>query len=384
MEVKQIWAMTNEIAKEDLGLTTIVAEDLSNIVDLGKEIFNASAVDKYVKALVNRIGKVVFVNRTYTSVVPSVYMDAWEFGSVVEKIQCELPVATENESWELEDGASYDPNIFYQPKVSAKFFNSKTTFEIDLSFTELQVKQSFASAVELNAFISMLQNAVEKAMTIRGDALIMRTINNMTAETLYAEVPSGTYTGRTGAKAINLLKLYNDATGSTLTTAKCLSTPEFIRFATYTMAIAKDRLSRMSTLFNIGGKERFTPSDVLHVVLLSDFARASDVFLQSDTYHKELVALPNYEVVPYWQGSGTGYAFSDITKIDVKTSSGHDVTATGILGVMFDRDALGVSNLERRVTTHYNAKAEFYNNFYKYDAGYFNDLNENFVVFYVA
>lgn len=384
MEVKQIYDLVNKASTEVLGQADVLQEDLTGLVDLGEEIFNANAVDKYVKSLVNHIGKVVFVNRVYSGSAPSVLMDGWEFGSVLEKIQAELPVASENEDWELEDGQSYDPNIFYKPTVSAKFFNSKVTFEINMSFTELQVKQSFSSAEQMNGFTSMLYNSVDKSMTIKMDALIMRTINNMTAETLYDLDSTGAYTGKTGTKAVNLLKLYNDKFGTSLAVKDALTTPEFIRFASMHMGLYIDRLSKMSSLFNIGGKDRFTSRDLLHVIMLTDFKQAANSYLQSDTYHNEYTALPNAETVPYWQGSGKDYEFNAISSINVKTSEGHDVNAAGILAVMFDRDALGVTNLDRRVTTNYNPKAEFYNNFYKFDAGYFNDLNENFVVFYIA
>ena len=145
MEVKQIYNLVNSITTEVLG-SAIVKEDLSNVVDVGNSIFNASKVDNYVKSLVNHIGRVIFVDRVYNGSVPSVLMDSWEFGSVLEKISCDLPTATENESWDLVDGQTYNPNVFYKPSVSVKFYNSKTTFEIPLSFTEMQVKESFSNA----------------------------------------------------------------------------------------------------------------------------------------------------------------------------------------------------------------------------------------------
>lgn len=384
MTVAQIYNIINPITKEILGETAVVNEDLSNIVDIGKEIFDATDVDNYVKSLVNHIGRVIFVNRPYSGGAPSVLMDGWEYGSVLEKISAELPEATENESWELTDGASYDPNIFYKPKVSAKFFNKRVTFEVPMSFTERQVKESFSNASQLNGFLSMLYNAVDKSMTIKIDSLVMRTINNMIAETLHDFNNSGDYTG-TGIRAVNLLKLYNDDNkGAALTVEKSIKDPDFIRFASYIMGLYMERLSKISSLFNIGGKDRFTPRDLLHVILLSDFAKASDSFSMSSTFHNEFVALPKGEIVPYWQGSGTDYSFNSVSSINVKTASGDTVNASGIIGVMFDRDALGVTNLDRRVTTNYNPKAEFFSNWYKFDAGYFNDMNENFVLFYVA
>ena len=384
MEVKQIYNIMNTVTGEILGESAVLAEDLSNIVDIGTAIFNASAVDNYVKSLVNHIGRVIFVNRPYSGNVPSVLMDGWEYGSVLEKINAELPEATENESWELTDQTSYDPNIFYKPTVSAKFFNKRVTFEIPMSFTERQVKESFSNAEQLNGFLSMLYNAVDKSMTVKVDALVMRTINNMIGETLKADFAEGTYTGGSGVKAVNLLYLYNQRYGTTLTAEKAITDPEFIRFASYEMGVYMSRMSKISNLFNIGGKDRFTPSDMLHVVMLADFKKAANVFLQSDVFHDSFTELPNADVVPYWQGSGTGYSFGDISAINITTASGAVINASGILGVMFDHDALGVTNLDRRVTTNYNPKAEFYNNWYKFDAGYFNDTNENFVVFFVA
>lgn len=394
MEIKQIYDLINDVSSEVLGKTDLVHEDLTGVVDLGNEIFNQKAVDHYVKSLVNHIGKVIFVNRPYAGKVPSVLMDAWEFGSVLEKISADVPTAEENDSWDLENGKEYKQDVFHKPTVTAKFFNSKVTFEVPVSITERQVKESFSSAEQLNGFLSMIYSAVEKSMTIKTDALIMRTINNMIAETLDADKASFgwvetshenvDYSKTSTVRCVNLLKLYNDKTGAHLTASAAVTTPDFIRFAAYQMGLYADRLQTISTLFNVGGKERFTPKDLLHTVLLSDFAAAAKTYLYADTYHNENVLLPTAETVASWQATGKDYAFEHVSKIDVKSASGASISVSGVLGVMFDRDALGVTNLDKRVTTNYNAKAEFFNNYYKFDAGYFNDTNENFVVFFIA
>ena len=390
MKVTQLHELINSVTQEVLGETGVIQEDLSNVVDVGKLIVDSDNVDNYVNKLVNHIGKVVFVNRLYAGGVPSVLMDSWEYGSILEKVSADLPQAEENATWQLEDKADYNPNIFYQPSVSAKFFNSKVTFEIPLSFTERQVKESFSSAAQLNGFISMLTTAVENSMTVKLDALIMRTINNMVGETAYSELYDETGEAwdftETGAKAVNLLTLYNatvDA-GGAVTAADALTNADFIRYATYVLGLYEARISRISTLFNVEGKERFTPPSDLITVLLADFSKASETFLASNTFNDEKVTLPRHDSVPYWQGSGESYAFEDVSQINVKTSSGKDVEIGGVVGVMFDRQALGVTNLNRRVTTNYNPKAEFYTNFYKFDAGYYNDLSENFVLFFIG
>ena len=387
MDVKQIYTLVNNATSEVLGKTDLVAEDLSNVVDVGTELMNANAVDRYVRSLVNHIGKVIFVDRPYSGNVPSVFMDAWEYGSILEKVTAEIPTASQNDEWELTDGETYSQDVFHKPEVSAKFFNSKVTFEVDLSFTERQVKQSFSNAAQLNGFMSMLHSTVDKAMTIRTDALIMETINNMIAETLLSDFTSGNtvadFGSKSGIKAVNLLYLYNQKFSKTLKAEAAITDPEFIRFASMQMQLYIDRLSKISTLFNAGGKARFTSGDMLHSVMLSEFKAAAGSYLQSNTFHDNYTALPNAETVPYWQGSGKAYDFASVSAINVKSASGKTVSTGGILGILFDRDALGVTCLDRRVTTSYNARGEFYNNYYKFEAGYFNDTNENFVVFYV-
>lgn len=388
MKVEQVYELVNTTVLETMGESAIVQEDLSNIVDIGREIISTNNLDNYVKKLVNHIGKVIFVDRVYKGNVPSVIRDSWEYGSILEKISADIPVAIENESWNLTDGETYNQDVFHQPKVSAKFFNSKVTFEVPVSFTELQVKESFSNKEQLNGFLSMIFNAVEKAMTIRLDNLVMRAINNMTAETMLADLAGveGINLTGTGIKAINLLALYNadKDEADVLAYDEAIMNSNFIRFSSYMISLYRDRMSKISTLFNVGGKERFTPATDVTTVLLSDFSSAVDVFLQSDVFNKELTSLPNHETVPYWQGSGVGYALDDVSTIHVKTASKEVVEAKGILGVMFDMNAVGVANLDRRVTSHYNAKAEFFTNYYKADAGYYNDLNENFIVFFIG
>ena len=378
MLVSQVCTIMNDVTTEMLGEQAIIKEDLSNVVDIGKTIETAAGLDNYVRKLVDHIGKVVFVNRPYSGSAPSVLMDGWEYGSILEKVTYDtLPEATENETWNLQDGQTYDVNKFTQPKVSTKFYNKRTTFEIPMSFAERQVKSAFNSPAQINAFFSMIHNAIDKSMTVKTDGLVSRTINNMIAETIHAA---------NTVNAVNLLAVYKlrFPEDSTITAANCLYKPEFIRFAAFTMKLYSDRLIKLSKLFNIGKKDRFTSKDLQHIVLLAEFESLAATYLQSDTFHNELTALPKAETIPYWQGSGVDFATESTSKIHVTTSSGIEVQQTGILGIIFDREALGVSNLDRRVTANYNGKGEFYNNWFKADAGYFNDLNENFVVFYVA
>ena len=387
MKVEQIFTLMNTVTGEVLGKSDLIAEDLSNVVDVGTEIFAADAVDNYVKSLVNHIGKVIFVNRPYSGIATSVLRDGWEYGSVLEKLTVsKLPEAEENESWELTNGKSYDPNIFYKPEVSTKFFNKRVTFDIPMSFTKDQVKESFSNAEQLNSFISMIYTAIDKSMTVKTDGLILRTIDSLIGDTLHSEFPEANYAAGSGVRAVNLLKLYNDKFSATLTPAQAVTNPEFIRFSAYIMGLYQRRMTGISTLYNVGGTDKFTPTDRLHTVLLADFAAAAGVYLYDGNgqFKTENIQLPKAEIVPYWQGSGKKFDFADTSKIDTTTGSGNKVTASGILGVMFDHEALGVANLAKDVDAYYHGKARFWNNFYHYTAGYWVDLNENGVVFFVA
>ena len=390
MDVKQVYDILNTITSEILGDSIVVAEDLSNIVDVGVAYENMqNGYDNFVRSLHDHIGRVVFVDRVYRGRAPSVIRDGWLYGSILEKIRGKLPEAVENESWTLEDGASYDPNVFTKPTAIAKFFNKRVTFEIDMSFTEMQVRSAFSSAMQMNGLMSMIRTNIENSMTIKMDSLVMRTINAAIAETLYAEYTGGSYSASSGVRAVNLLYLYNQtlAEANRISASDSLTDAGFMRFATLTIKNYISRMGVISTLFNIGETEKFTPADMLHLVMLDVFKNSVESYLYDglNQFNTENIRLPsNVETVPYWQGSGTSYAWSDVSNVKVTTPSGHSVNASGILAIVFDRDALGVSNVSRRVTSNYNPKGEFWNEFHKFDAGYFLDLDENIVVFFVA
>ena len=396
MKVEQVAEIVNESAKQQLGLDNVVEQDLSNLVTLAQTVdeLNESGLDNFVHSLIDRIGVVKFRDRPYDGAAPSVYMDSFEYGSILQKIEAERPKANENESWRLEKGRVYEQDLYTPPTIIQRFFNDSTTYDIPMSFAERQVKSAFSSGDQLNGFFSMIENRIHDTVTINNDGLIELTINNMIGVTLLDEYREGSalgdLTAKSGVKAVNLLKLYNNEFQKTLTKEQARLDPNFIRYACFVMSLYEKRFLKMSTLFNIGKRERFTSKDKLHIVMLDEFKKAADVFLQSSTWHDEYTKLPAAETVPYWQGSGLSYDFADTSKIAVKVKDiGNNntltsVEASGILCIMFDRDALGINNYNYRVRSHVNNRAEFTNHWYKVDARYFNDENENFVVFFMA
>ena len=385
VDIKQVASIMNTVANEILGAEAIVAEDLSNIVDIGKEIFDNTSVDVFTKKLVNHIGRVMVVDRIFKSGAPNVFRDGWEYGSVLEKISFELPEAEDNPKWNLVDGQSYDPHKFYAPKVEVKFFNQKETFQLPYSITDDQIKASFSSAMQVVAFVSGLETAVENGVTIRIMGLIERAINNMIGETMYAQHTDGTYTGNSTATAVNVLHLYNTEYAQTLTPENCLKDKEFLRFMSETFGKYIDYLKTPMRKFNQGGKPRQTPRELLHFVVLSDVEKAAEYSLYSDTWHNQFVSLPYHEVVPFWQAPGDGpMTFANNSELHITTASGHEVQPTGVLAVMFDHDAVMVTNQREETPSQYTPNAHFTTFWRQVDCGIFNDLDENFVVFYVA
>ena len=387
-----------------------LSEDLTEIVDIGKKIFDATSVDNYVAKLIDHIGKVIFVDRKYSPIVPSVLKDGWEFGSILEKIDADMPDSESNAKWELEDGKVYEQDKFKKPKnVRVKLFNDSVTFQIRMSYTEDQVKESFSSLNQLNAFFSMIDTKIRNKMAINYANLIRATINSFIAATVYKDANalydstdhdydfSG---GNSYVRTVNLLGEYktenpdglSSAELAALTPSVAMKKLRFLKYCAYRIMLISDRMADISTLYNIGGKERFTPKDLQHIILLSDFEKAANVYLESDTFHNELSRLPKAESINYWQGTGNNYSFDAVSKIHVKskvsadgeTFESKETIVSGVIGIIFDNDALGVNNEREKTTSHYNANGDFINNFYKSFARYFNDFDENCVVFIVA
>lgn len=388
MQVNQIYTILNDIMSEVTGQTIpvenddpviIIQEDLSNIVDVGTMIFNNNWRDNYVRAMINRIGREIFDNRDYEGYAPSVLRDAWEYGSIMAKTRCKIFDAKANPSWNLASGQTVNQFEFSPPTVYEKFYNSKVAWQIDCSFTEVQLKESFTSAAAMNSFYSMIENRIAQSMTIYTDSLIMRTINNFIGEKISAQ--NG---------VIDLLEEYNKGLSTPITAADAMRDKDFLRYAALTISLFVDRLRAPSANFNIMDGDdaniAFTPKEYAHLVLHSDLAKAMEVFLQSDTYHDELVKIGDYETVSFWQLQGTKYELPYTSRIDIKLASDNTKTVNRnyIVGVLFDRDALGVLNDNRRTTSAYNANGEYWTNFYKVDTSYFNDLAENGLVFVIG
>lgn len=392
MKVEQIKDIINLANRQVLGKEELTEINLEGLISTGKTLFqmqedapNNHIVDNYVNAIIDATAKYVFVNRVYKRRAPKVLMDNWEFGTLVRKIRIsKLPKAQNNQAWELVDGQVYEENQFYKPHVIESIFNDKTSFMVPISITEEQVKSAFTTMDEMTRFMGMIETMIYNKLNLDLDATIMLTINNMISLTLKDDYGTSAYNSKSGVKAVNLLYLYNQKYGTTLTKQKAIGDKDFLRFAVETIKNYTGKLTAMTSLFNIKKSDKFTEKDLQHLVILDTFINAIQTHLQSDTYHKELVEMPYYETVNFWQGVGNDFDFEDTSTINITDSNGNKTNINYVVGVLFDRDALGVSQFEDHVETKYIKIARFWNNFYSREARYFNALDEQFVVFFLA
>lgn len=380
MKINQVATILNAINAEMCGETAIseVAEDLRNIVEVGTQLTAGNNdltnfFEAYGKKLIDKVGRVVIVDRTYKSTAPDITRDSWEYGSIMEKIRVSANELADDITWSLNRGDAPEQYEYQPATLSAKYFDSLDTFMTQISLPEKTLKSAFTSAEAMGRLISAIENRVQMKIAISKDNLIRRTVNNLIAEKIAAN------------KEINLLAMYNTGRATPITAEEALVSKEFLKFAVFNIMKYKKMIEEPSVLFGEDDYVNFTPSEYMKLIMLDTFVQSSEMYLESDTFHNDLVSLGSgYQTVPYWQGSGTDleFGFDTISSINVKTaSSGTAVNVTGVIGVLFDRDAAAVCIEDGEVTSKYAAKGRFYNYFHYWNARYMNDLAENVVVF---
>lgn len=380
MKINQVATILNAINAEMCGETEIseVAEDLRNIVEVGTQLTTGNNdltnfFEAYGKKLIDKVGRVVIVDRTYKSTAPDITRDSWEYGSIMEKIRVSANELADDITWSLNRGDAPEQYEYQPATLSAKYFDSLDTFMTQISLPEKTLKSAFTSAEAMGRLIAAIENRVAMKISISKDNLIRRTVNNLIAEKIAAN------------KEINLLAMYNTGRATPITAEEALVSKDFLKFAVFNIMKYKKMIEEPSVLFGDGDYVNFTPSEFMKLIMLDTFVQSSEMYLESDTFHNDLVSLGSgYQTVPYWQGSGTDleFDFDTISSINVKTASnGTAVNVTGVIGVLFDRDAAAVCIEDGEVTSKYAAKGRFYNYFHYWNARYMNDLAENVVVF---
>lgn len=373
--VNQIYQIVNDSAQAVLGKAAITAVDTGTLVSLGNQVLSdTDTKDAVWKQLMDRIGRTAIAIREYKAKGRSIMRDELEWGFVYQKISYKEHKAVENPSWEFETQASpYD--IESQTEIVQKLFSVMGTFSFEDSIPDYQLFTAFSSAERMGAFISGIYINMRNAMEVAEENL-----NNLALNTLMAAVINN---GKP-AQVRYLLDEYNTANGTELSEAQALTNSDFLKYATREISMSTGYIKRMSTAFNSSDTPRFTSEDKMVVEVLTEFARATASYLQADTYHDELVKLPMYEEVPYWQAPGTDYAFSSVSGIKIThkdINAGNPVEVNGIVACIHDKDAAAAMIGRRRDYSVFNPRSERLNIMMKADKGYLADTSENCIVF---
>lgn len=377
MEYGQIYGLVNSITKQTMGETPIEAVDTSTLVSVGDSLINANMTDNWCKTLLDRIGLTLTSNRKYAGSQRKIFRSALEYGIIMQKLYVEQPTAVANQGWVSSNADRKSQFEINKLNVIQTLFTGNNGFELPMTIPDWQFKTAFTNAEQMGAFIEGHMISMENAFTVA-----LEDLENLAVAKFISKKMDNQTSNPLGA--VNLIEEYKLATGNTTTVAKCLTDTNFLKFASAYISNLIVRLSKPSKLYNIQPSEesnvsRHTNAENICIDLLLDFTSAFKTYLQADTFHRDLVALPKYTEIPYWQAPGETANFKDNSTVFVDTNKYQN-----IIGVLYDYNAIG-STIERQYTATARDERLHFTNFFKQaDINYFVDLSENGVVFYLA
>lgn len=375
MTVKQIYQLLNDTAQQTFGSTAVATLDLEDMVSLRNTVFSAGA-DAFLNVLVDRIGKTVLRTLDFTATFPKLLRNEFEFGAVLQKLSISPLMSQSQESWSVGQGG-FTPNLYKidKPTVAQSFFQDSQTYELDITIPDTLFKTAFTSAEAMGAFITGIFDTMTTSLNMHIENQTRIAILGLLGEKIHAS--NG---------IVDLLALYNNVAATPITSADdAMVDKEFLRFAGKIMRNYIKYMAKPSVLYNTAGMVRATARDNMHVMILTEFASACATYLESDTFHDELVSLPYYTEVEYWQGTGaTAPNFADCSSIDVEIpSDGTAVTQAGIVGIFADRETIGVGLYDHFTAVDRNNRNRYSNYTEGITSQYYIDDSENAVIFIV-
>lgn len=370
MAVKQIYDIVNSVNSQTMGVSDLTVVDEQGLISLGQTVLTTNGLaDTWLNSLAQRIGRTIISFREYKSKYSDMVLDSMQWGNIVQKIKVSMPLATEDESYALVNGQSVDMYKVANPKVTQSFFTTETPYQFYVTVKRTQLEEAFTSEGAMNGFIGAIYGEVQNAIELSLEGLARNCINNFIAERFTS-----------GKCYFNLLKMYNDETNKALTLNTCLHDKEFLAYCISRINLISKYMENMTQIYNDGSQKRHTPKSLQHLRVLEDFESRLETVIQYQAFRDGYVKLNNYHTTSFWQSIKK----PDTIKITT-ASKGTSLTQSGIIAVLYDRDALGLYKKDSwNSTTPFNSAGGYYNTYYHHKELYFNDLSENFVVFYLA
>lgn len=383
MEYNQCYDILNEAVSQFLGEGEVIPTDLTGLVSQGQVVISnlgEAGVSDFLKGMIDRVYRIVTGVREYTPQSDNILVDSATYGAMLEKIYIEPTDAQENKSYALRNGETVDPFIISLPKTNVKVFSNMDSWELPYTITKKMLMSKFVNENEYMTFVAFLEMQIRNSFELAVENTKRWAVNNFIAKKFeYSKEETAK-----GVHVVNLLAEYNTLTNASLTVDNCYTNAEFLRYCTNRMNVLKNKMKSFTRVFNTEQFARFTRAEDLRIDIQTDFAQACQTYLQSDVYHNELVSLPTYHEIDFWQGSGADFDRASCQKIDIVTSDQKTVTVNGVVAFFHDIDALGITIWDKTTTSQYNGRGEYTNYWTKANIGLFNDLSENAIVFIIA
>lgn len=367
MDTNQIYELVNSVTAQAFGNADIVATDATGLVSLGNVVLDsATNTEAFVNTLVQRIGRTIYHYRAYRNKLRGIILESdMEWGAILQKIDVELPDAVTDDAFDLVDGESVDPWIISKPKTHQKLFVGRNPFMFKITISRKLLKEAFLSESAMGGFISVIFGKVRNMIESSYEDLARTAICAAVAE------------GAGNRNRINLRTVYNQETGQSISGAAALHDKDFLAWAVGRINLYSDYLTDMSSLYNDGSIETFTPKEDQRLTVLSSFQRSLETVTQYQAFHDGYVKLNNYDVINFWQSAQKPDRIQT-----TKISDGSAFSQQNIVAVLHDRDAVGVYQIEEEVlTTPVNARGLYYNTFYHIMKNMFLDTSENIITF---
>lgn len=377
--IEQVYTLLNQVSKEATTPIETTVADLTGLISLGNELKNnPRKLDDWYQALDDRIGRTVIDTRPYRRNKLGMTYETFDFGCILQKIYTAPISAVNNDEWGVENNTDYSPFVVHKTTTLQKLFSGIDTWAFEYTTPSTQLFSAFTSGEAMNAFISSIFEAVSISQEMYLENMERMVYGNFIAEKLIYAAS----TGATGIHKIDVLQEYNALhTDSQLNTVEAaLESPEFWKYFCARLGKLLKYMRTIGTTFNTEGYYRHTPEDRIRVTLLTEVAEDFPVYLQSDTFHDELVKLPYYQEVPFWQGQGTSFAFKDLSALNLKTTDGQTFSQSGIIGFVSDVEALGMMIDKPSQDAIYNPRIRGTHHFNRANVSYFNNLSENAVI----
>lgn len=379
----QIYEIVNTLAEQSLGMTGLTATEAS-FVAVGKEVLKSEDNRNAFKTQLNDlIGRTVLAIRPYEYEEMAIHKEPIDFGMIMRKFSFTMPKAQSNPTWNSVTTAAASLQGKTDVVVRQNFFSNFATWEVPSTIPDRQLKGAFRDAQSMGAFIGAYFTNAKNSLKVAYE-----NVGNVARSSFIGSILKN----GNGVVAVNLLQNYYNLKKVILTPDEALQTPDFLRFTAWRMKLVLKRMKKMSTTFNYLNQERHTPAYAQVVEVLTEFASAFDAYLQSDVFHNEITKLPNYNEIAYWQGSGENWDFKDTSSINLQITEENatgeetvtDLSAQYVVALIRDIDAIGTTIEDKRTTSFHDPHNEITNYWDKADLGYYRDMSENGVVFYLG